>query len=127
MVEFILYIADQKRSAEFYKALLKQEPVLDVPGMTEFELQTCCKLGLMPETGIARILNDETPHPSKGNGIPRCELYLKVQNAAEYMERGVALGAKLVSPLQNRAWGDAVGYLMDMDGHIIAFVEKAET
>ena len=72
MVEFILYVADQTRSKHFYEAVLQKTPELDVPGMTEFNLNESCKLGLMPENGIARILGEALPHPASGNGIPRC-------------------------------------------------------
>lgn len=123
-IEFIIYVADQQKSRDFYKNLFNIEPTLDVPGMTEFNLSINCKLGIMPEAGIAKILGDKTLHPSKGNGIPRCELYLKVENASNYFNRGLVLGGKAISPIQKRDWGDTVGYLADIDGHIIAIVEK---
>lgn len=123
-IEFILYVADQNRSRDFYSFLLDEKPVLDVPGMTEFMLTSIVKLGLMPENGIAKILGNTMPHPELGNGIPRCELYLKVENASEYMFRGEKLHAKIISPLQIRDWGDSVGYLADPDGHVIAIAES---
>lgn len=122
-IEFILYVSNQKKSTQFYEKLLQLKPVLDVPGMTEFKLANSVKLGLMPENGIAKILNKKTPHPSKGNGIPRCELYLKVNNPEEYINRGKQLGAVIVSEYKSRNWGDKVGYISDSDGHIIAFAE----
>jgi catechol 2,3-dioxygenase-like lactoylglutathione lyase family enzyme len=121
--QFILYVADQNRSRNFYSTVLGISPVLDVPGMTEFELNTGLKLGLMPEKGIAKILDGKTPDPAAGNGIPRCELYLKSGNAAKFLERSIMAGAKLVSPLSDRDWGDKVAYVSDFDGHIIAFAE----
>lgn len=123
-VEFILYVANQQKSKNFYKQLLQIESSLDVPGMTEFDLNNSSKLGLMPEDGIAKILLDKTPNPNTGNGIPRCELYLKVENAKDYLQRGINLGGKEISKLQERNWGDKVGYISDLDGHIIAFAEK---
>ena len=39
------------------------------------------------------------------------------------MERGLENGASLISPLQYRDWGDNVGYLLDLDGHVIAFAD----
>ena len=122
-VEFILYVADQEKSKNFYKQLLQIEPSLDVPGMTEFDLNNSIKLGLMPEEGIAKILGDKTPKPNKGNGILRGELYLKSKIADEYLQRGIKLGGKEISNLQERNWGDKVGYISDFDGHIIAFAE----
>ena len=120
-IEFILYVADQAKSTDFYTELLQLAPSLNVPGMTEFKLADSVKLGLMPENGIAKILSPKMPHPAKGAGIPRCELYLKVADPAGYLERGVKMGGLLISPLQERDWGDAVGYMADLDGHVLAF------
>lgn len=122
--EIILYVADQQKSRDFYSALLQKVPDLDVPGMTEFNLSNDLKLGLMPENGIAKILLDKTPHPKTGNGIPRCELYLLVDNIIEAYSNALKAGAKEVSTIQDRDWGDRVGYLADPDGHIIAFAER---
>ncbi len=123
-IEFIIYVKNQTESKIFYAKLLQIEPVLDVPGMTEFKLAANIKLGLMPENGIAKIISNKMPHPKTGNGIPRCELYLKLVNASEYMQRALSLGGVEISRLQNRDWGDKVGYISDPDGHIIAFAEK---
>lgn len=122
--EIILYVKDQKRSREFYSAVLHKEPVLDVPGMTEFMLTDNVKFGLMPESGITKILSDKTPHPSEGNGIPRCELYLHIENIKAAFDLALKAGAKEISPIQRREWGDTVGYLADCDGHVIAFAKK---
>ncbi|MCF6298195.1 MAG: lactoylglutathione lyase [Flavobacteriaceae bacterium] len=122
-IEFILYVRDQTKSKEFYEKLLQIKPSLNVPGMTEFKLCENIKLGLMPENGIAKIISNKLPHPKKGNGIPRCELYLKMENPNEYIKRGIKLGGKEISKLKNRDWGDNVGYISDLDGHIIAFAE----
>lgn len=119
--EIILYVADQRKSRDFYAAVLDKQPVLDVPGMTEFVLADNLKLGLMPEDGIAKILSDKTFHPSAGNGIPRCELYLNTDDIEVAFERAKAAGATEISRIQERDWGDTVGYLADFDGHIIAF------
>jgi predicted enzyme related to lactoylglutathione lyase len=119
----ILYVADQNKSKLFYENILNKKPLLDVPGMTEFNLTDNLKLGLMPEKGIAKILLPFTPHPEKGNGIPRCELYLFVANPAEALERAVKTGAKEISKAEVRDWGDLVAYCVDPDGHIIAFAK----
>src|SRR5690349_17626229 len=126
MVLFILYVADQQKSMAFYKMLLDKDPVLHVPGMTEFALNDNCKLGLMPESGIAKILSGNTPQPSSGNGIPRCELYLYCENMIEAMKNAEEAGAKEVNPLQPRDWGDSVVYYADLDAHIIALARKKE-
>ncbi len=123
-IEFIIYVSNQDRSKDFYERLLNIKPSLNVPGMTEFKLSENVKLGLMPENGISKIISNKLPHPQKGNGIPRCELYLKVENPNEYIKRGIESGGNEISKLQDRDWGDKVGYISDLDGHIIAFAQK---
>jgi catechol 2,3-dioxygenase-like lactoylglutathione lyase family enzyme len=119
----ILYVADQQRSKRFYESILQQQPILDVPGMTEFQLTDTFKLGLMPETGIAKLLMPHTPHPATGHGIPRCELYLFVSDPAQSLEKAVNAGAQEISKAEARDWGDTVAYCADLDGHIIAFAK----
>jgi hypothetical protein len=121
-VQFILYVADQTRSRDFYAALLERGPSLDVPGMTEFELPGC-KLGIMPEKGIARILAPHVPHPELGSGIPRCELYLKVDDVEAMHASALQHGATEIEAPAPRDWGDVVGYSADLDGHILAFAQ----
>lgn len=124
LIQTILYVNDQKESTLFYQKLFRKPPDLNVPGMTEFNLAENCRLGLMPNKGIAKILEDKTPHPDEGNGIPRCELYLIVEDVQAAFENAMNSGAKLISPVIYRDWGDTVCYFADMDGHIIAFAER---
>lgn len=123
MVEFILYVQDQALSRDFYATILGMQPCLDVPGMTEFELAAGCKLGLMPESGIAKFITPALRHPREGSGIPRCELYLLVDDVEAADERAIAAGAKLVDACKPRDWGDRVSYWADRDGHVLAFAK----
>lgn len=123
-LEIILYVADQQRSADFYSQLFRRLPDLDVPGMTAFNISEKCALGLMPNKGIEKILTNKTPSPDSGNGIPRCELYLSVDDLELEFHNALKTGAKLISPIEDRNWGDKVCYFADYDGHIIAFAER---
>jgi uncharacterized glyoxalase superfamily protein PhnB len=105
----------------FYRRVLNLEPTLDVPGMTEFSLATECVLGLMPVAGIRRLLGDALPDPAAAAGIPRCEVYLRVDDPAAYHHRALEAGAIELSPLAPRDWGDEAAYSLDPDGHVIAF------
>lgn len=117
----ILYVVDQEVSKDFYSELLDSAPRLHVPGMTEFELNAHVVLGLMPNDHIAKIVTPNLPHPSEGVGIPRCEVYLYVDNLEEHFERIKNSDVKMVSPLEARNWGDNAFYVADPDGHVIAF------
>jgi len=122
--EIILFVKDQTKAADFYQKLFSSSPSLHVPGMTEFIISEHCTLGLMPKTGIGRLLQLESSNNEPDELFPKCELYLFVEDAKAAVKHGVSCGAKLVSPVQPRDWGDSVGYVKDPDGHLIAFATK---
>lgn len=121
IVHTILYVADQNRSRDFYKSVLEKDPILDVPGMTEFNLGDSHVLGLMPETGIKRLLGELLPDPSRGSGIPRVELYIRIKDPESMYARAQSAGAISLSPILERNWGGRAGYVIDFDGHVLAF------
>lgn len=121
---FILYVHDQLTSTTFYARVLGYPPRLNVPGMTEFALTGGAILGLMPESGIRRLLGPRLPDPANARGIPRAELYLLVDEPAAYLERALAAGAAPLSPLQPRDWDHLAAYCLDPDGHVLAFAAE---
>ncbi len=120
----ILYVANQKLSTTFYQRALNMQPRLDVPGMTEFQLSAEHILGLMPEAGIKRLLGDAFPDPAAASGIPRAELYFRLSDPDIGLARSLDAGARLLSPLLKRDWGDTAAYLLDPDGHVLAFASE---
>lgn len=122
---FILYVSDQEASKAFYEATLACPPTLHVPGMTEFTLNTGVVLGLMPERGIAKLLDLDIAQVS-GAGKIRGELYLLMHDPASYHARAIAAGAKTLSPLLLRDWGDMAAYSLDPDGYVLAFAHRVE-
>jgi catechol 2,3-dioxygenase-like lactoylglutathione lyase family enzyme len=117
----ILYVASQQEARAFYRAVLRVEPSLDVPGMTEFELPGGLGLGLMPEAGIRGLLPglDRLAPRAAGNG--RVELYLGVDDPRAWLERALQAGAVLLDDVRPRDWGDEAGYALDPWGHVLAF------
>lgn len=123
-LHIILYVEDQNRSRSFYQNVLIIEPRLDVPGMTEFELLNGTILGLMPEAGIKKLLGEKIEDPDKLKRTPRAELYLLVDEPQNFFDRALQHGAKELSRLQPRDWGDEAAYCSDPDDYIIAFAKK---
>lgn len=119
----ILYVEDQTRSATFYSSVLDLAPTLDVPGMTEFKLSDDCSLGLMPESGIMKLLAPNLPDPATANGVARSEVYLIVDDCRKMYERALKQGASPLSESAERDWGHRVAYCLDPDGHVLAFAE----
>lgn len=120
----ILYVEDQQKSTAFYSKLLDQTPILNVPGMTEFDLTDSTILGLMPSAGIKKLLGDAIHKPQHVDKIPRAEIYLVLDNLEEYVNRAEELKAKILSPLKERDWGHNVIYFEDLDGYVIAFAQR---
>jgi catechol 2,3-dioxygenase-like lactoylglutathione lyase family enzyme len=123
-VHLILYVRDQEAATAFWRAALDRPPALDVPGMTEFALGERVVLGLMPETGISSLLGPALPDPAPGRGVPRAEVYLVVDDPAACHARALAAGARELSPLASRSWGDDAAYSLDPDGHVLAFASR---
>jgi predicted enzyme related to lactoylglutathione lyase len=94
--------------------------------MTEFALAPNVSLGIMPETGIMRLLENKIPNPTQANGIPRCEIYLYVDNPDEFLEKLVKAGGKKISLGILRNWSDFVSYGLDPDGNVLAFAKKVK-
>ena len=88
--EFILYVADQAKATAFYRHVLAAEPVLDVPGMTEFNLGGAT-LGLMPAADMEDLLAGQI----RGGTGQRCELYLRRTDAAATLARATAGGGAI--------------------------------
>lgn len=117
---FILYVEDQDASTAFFENVLDADPVLYVPGMTEFRLSEEAVLGIMPVAGIRRLLGGRLPEIASG---VKAELYVVVEDAGAHHERALAAGARELSPLTPRDWGHVVAYSVDPDGHVLAFAE----
>ena len=127
MNHFILYVRDQAVSTAFYTEVLGIEPELNVPGMTEFRLSVETILGLMPSSGIERLLGPSLGDASPAPDTARGELYLVVDDAEAYHVRALKAGGRELSPLLPRDWGHSVAYSMDADGYVLAFASRLRT
>lgn len=120
----ILYVQDQEVATRFYSNVLQMEPKLNVPGMTEFQISANHVLEVMPEAWIKCLLGDAIPDSGQGRGTPRAEIYLTVSDPKIYHSRALDCGAKELSPLQKRNWGDWAAYSLDLDSHILVFASN---
>jgi len=121
---FIIYVADQRQSADFYRKVLEREPIVDVPGITEFPIRDGTILGVMPLTSAAKLIGATHFAESPPQRAPRAELYLVVEAPGSYHARALANGATELSPMQERDWGHRAAYSMAPNGHVLAFAER---
>ena len=122
---FIFYVSDQDKSAAYYKEVLGDEPIFEVPGITEFRLREGSVLGLIPIDSAKRLIGERV-FPSMSS-VPKEELYLVVNDPDGHHDRAVRCGARELSPMQLRDWGHRAAYSVDPDGHVLAFAEKVRT
>ncbi|MCK9225614.1 MAG: VOC family protein [Candidatus Muirbacterium halophilum] len=118
---FIIYVKEQNKSRDFYKQVFKINPILDVPGMTEFKIEGI-SIGIMPKTGISNILDNKVIHADEKS--IKCELYFYVDCPEQYLEILEKNGGNKISDPIKRNWGDIVGYGTDLDGNVLAFSKK---
>lgn len=120
---FILYVHDQKAATDFYAAVLGTEPRLDVPGMTEFELNEGAVLGLMPSTSASRLLGQDIDVSGLAKN-PCAEVYLIVGDPLAFHKRALQNGGTEISSLKVRDWGHEAAYSIDLSGHVLAFARE---
>ena len=101
---FIHYVRDQEASLEFFQSVWGHQPTLDVPGMTEFTVTEKTVIGLMPKRDVVRLLDLDIAEVSRSS--IRGEIYSVVLSPGSYHQRVLAAGAKELSALAPRSWGD---------------------
>ena len=114
----ILAVADRPRAAAFYLKAFGWKQIVDVPVYSEFELPGGMRLGLYERQGYAR--NTGRLPAAIGSGqISATELYLHVDDLEESIERLREAGARELSALAPREWGDEAAYFADADGNVV--------
>ena len=77
------------------------------------------RLGLYAREAFARNVG-EPPHGIPAGSIAATELYVYPDDLDATAARLVAAGARPLSALAPRDWGDEVAYFADLDGNVIA-------
>jgi PhnB protein len=68
------------------------------------------------------MVHGEAPHLASRapalDGSSSVVIYLYLQDVDAVIERAVAAGANVLLPVANQFWGDRVGRVMDLSGHV---------
>ena len=62
----------------------------------------------------------------KADGSSPVVIYVYVEDVDKTVERAVAGGAKVLSPVANQFWGDRIGWVMDPSGHVWTIATRIE-
>ncbi|MGC4116015.1 MAG: VOC family protein [Myxococcales bacterium] len=114
----ILAVGDLARARTFYREAFGWRQPVDVPVYAEFELPGGMRLGLYQREGFARNTG-QAPAVTPPGAISATEIYLHVDDLPAAVARVQAAGAKLLSPMAKRDWGDEAAYFADPDGNVL--------
>ena len=107
---FIVYVEDQNKTKKFYELLFKKKPIVDEPGMTEFELPDGSILGIMPIESTKKLFGEDYYSKLSLKSLSKFELYFLVDNAKELHARAQQLGAIELRKFEEMDWGERVAY-----------------
>jgi len=86
--------------------------------------------GLMTISGAMIMFEAEWPGVSSrapaADGSSPVVIYVYVEDVDKTVERAVAGGAKVLSPVANQFWGDRIGWIMDPSGHVWTIATRIE-
>ena len=114
----ILAVDDPDRAAAFYQAALGFPVRERVPVYVELDASPI-RLGLYRREGFAQNVGGAVPVRPPDGGLSSAELYLHVDDPAPAAARLLEAGARPLSPLAPRPWGDEAAYFADLDGNVV--------
>ncbi len=115
----ILAVADLERSTAFYRDVFGWPIRIQVPVLVEFELPDGRGLAVYERESFGRNTNVVPAAVPEGE-IAGTELYFQCSDLEGVIERLKTAGARELSPLAPRDWGDEAAYYADPDGNVLA-------
>lgn len=114
----ILAVGDLERSKRFYASAFDWQRTVDEPVYVELELPGGMRLGLYERGGFGRNTG-QLPEQIPEGALAPTELYFHVEDPARAARSLAGAGARELSPLTARPWGDEAAYFADPDGNVL--------
>jgi catechol 2,3-dioxygenase-like lactoylglutathione lyase family enzyme len=115
----VLAVSELPRAVSFYRSAFGWTVAVDSPVYVELALPEGMRLGIYERTAFARNVG-EVPQLVPAGALAATELYLYPDDVDSALARLGAAGARELSPLARRDWGDEVAYFADPDGNVLA-------
>ncbi len=114
----ILAVENLSRSVAFYAESFGWRQVADAPVYAECALPGGMRLGLYERQGFGRNTGRVPARIAVGELAPT-ELYFYADDLRATVDRLKGAGARVLSALAPRDWGDEAAYFADPDGNVV--------
>ena len=114
----ILAVEDVAASLAFYRAAFGWKPEVETTVCVEFTLAGGRRIGLNEREGFGRNTG-QTPAKIPSEEFAPTELYFYTDDLHAAIERIKDAGARELSPLKQRDWGDEAAYFADPSGNVL--------
>lgn len=121
----ILAVDDPVRAATFYRGVFGWPVQVEVPVFIQLALPDGTGVGLYERHAFAANTGI-VPAPVAAGASSATELYFLCDDVDGVIGRLGAHGARELSPLSSRPWGDEVAYFRDPDGNVIAVARSTD-
>ncbi len=124
----IFAVHDVRRSREFYEHAFSWplNPLVDFANYVEFLVPDGGALGLYERAGFASQVGAE-PIESVDGLVSPAYVYVRVDDVDATIAGIEAAGARALSPLLERAWGERAAWFADPDGNVVAVAQRVPT
>ena len=120
----ILAVDCFRQSVDFYKAAFGWEATVETPVYVEFALPGGQRIGIYEREGFGRNIGRVPAKLAEGEIAPT-ELYFYAEDLAAATKRLLEAGARELSPLAVRPWGDEAVYFADPCGNVLVVARPA--
>lgn len=118
----ILAVEHVATSVAFYRAAFGWTPAVETPVYVEFALASGQRIGLYEREGFGRNTG-QTPAKIPSGELAPTELYFHTDDIHAAIGRIKQAGARELSPLERRDWGDEAAYFADPSGNVLVLAQ----
>jgi len=122
-VHLVFAVSDVDRAYAFYREVFGWTSHIEWPGeYTELVVSGEDRLGLCRRDVYAKIAGAQ---PVELNGhASTAYLYVRVEDLDKTIDRLGRVGARKLSPRQERSWDEEAAYFADPDGNVVAVARR---